>query len=87
MSADALVVDLLDVVGLDVGVGVADGPGRNGSADSGQGGPVRIRGGSSTADLAIANGPKSSTSVDRQFSGAPSAPTGAFSRETFEESR
>ena len=47
MSADALDVNLLDVVGLDAG-GVAVGPGQNGSADSGQGGPVRIRGGSRT---------------------------------------
>ena len=47
MSADILDVDLLDVVGLDVGVGVAVGRNRNGSAVSGQGGPVRSRGGSS----------------------------------------
>jgi hypothetical protein len=46
-SVDALDVNLLDVVGLDAGVGVAVGHDRNGSADSGQGGPVRIRGGSS----------------------------------------
>jgi hypothetical protein len=47
MSADALDVNLLDIVGLDAGVGIAVGHGWNGSADSCQGGPVRIRGGSS----------------------------------------
>jgi hypothetical protein len=44
---DALVVNLLGVGALVAGVGVVVGRGRNGSADSGQGGPVRIRGGSS----------------------------------------
>src|SRR5262249_24413390 len=46
MSAEVLVVNLLDVVGLDAGVGVAVERNRNGSADSGEGGPVRVRGGS-----------------------------------------
>lgn len=45
VSVDALIIDNL-VVDAPV-VGVADGHGRNGSADSDQGGPVRIRGGSS----------------------------------------
>jgi hypothetical protein len=48
VSVDTLVVNPLDVVALVVGAGVAVGRGRNGSADSGQGGPVRSRGGSST---------------------------------------
>jgi hypothetical protein len=48
MPADALVVNLLDLGAPVVGVDVAVGRGRNGSADAGQGGPVRIRGGSIT---------------------------------------
>jgi len=48
VSVDALVVNLLDVDALVVGVGVEVGRGRNGSADWGQGGPVRTRGGSRT---------------------------------------
>jgi hypothetical protein len=48
MSAGAWVVNLLDAGVLVVGVGVAVGHGRSRSADSGQGGPVRSRGGSST---------------------------------------
>jgi hypothetical protein len=46
MSAGALVVEVLNASVLVVGVVV--GRGRNGSADSGQGGSVRIRGGSRT---------------------------------------
>jgi len=42
----ALVLDVLKIGALAVAVVVAVGPGRNGSADSGQGGPVRVRGGS-----------------------------------------
>jgi hypothetical protein len=44
VSVGALVFEVLNAGVLDVGVAV--GRGRNGSADSGQGGPVRIRGGS-----------------------------------------
>jgi hypothetical protein len=45
VSVSASVVNLLEVDGLVAGIAV--GHGRNGSADAGQGGPVRVRGGSS----------------------------------------